>query len=1106
MQLADDQRGRGLASDGTVVHAHVPQWTGTRAVQSRSVPRVPARTVGLIASMGVFMAFLDNTVVGIAYPSLLKSFPGAGISGLSWVLNAYAIVFAALLVPAGRIADLLGRRRLFVLGIGLFTFASTLCAVAPTAEALIVARALQGAGAALLVPASLALVLHAHPGPTRSLAVAAWSATAVIAAGIGPSVGGALVQLHDWRLVFLVNVPIGLVVWRLSARNLVESRAPGGRGWPDLAGSLLLALVVGALVLAIVQFDKWGAVSPGVIAAVAAAAIGAAALGRRSRRHPVPVVDVALLRSRTFAVTSGLTLLGAIGFYAGGLANLLYLMHVWGYSPLEAGLAFTPAPLVAAASAVFAGRYAAGRDARPVLFAGALLLVMAPLWLALRGGTEPAFLEVYLPTAIVGSLGIGLTFPVVSAAAVADAPGEQFAAATALNSGIREMGAAIGIAVCVALLGTPASGDIAPFDRVWVFAGVCFVLLGATTLLAGRIQAGSSAAAAPAPKPPAKPLHAVIAGPAPLTEGADTRSIPEVAPNGASQVLSVLPPVLLASAEGVRLPAGEWLFRQGDDGDAAYIVEHGRVEVVAEPSGEEARVIRELGPGSAVGELALISGAPRSASLRARRDSTLLRLSRSRFESLLRDSPAFSRSLLAQLAEQLSDRQPPVASAPVPASVVALFTAGQDDACWRATALFTKAMADLGDTAVLDQRIGADRIVDALEQAERRHSRVLLLAGTPGSAWATACGRQADRALVVVGDVQSIGDPVRRALPRGADLAFAGRCSNAAGVQLSREIDAHSCQRIRAGADAGRDAAALARRMTGRSVGLVLSGGGARGFAHIGVIEELQAAGITIDRVAGASMGAFIGALFAAGLEPDEIDRCCYEEWVRRNPLSDYRVPRVSLIRGARVHAMLERVLPPAFEDLVRPFVCVSTDLIRGELVAHRRGELPLAVAASMSLPGIAPPVRLDNRLLCDGGVIDNLPVATMAAEGEGPIIASDVTEPEDRHAGRLDAPQREPSLAETLYRLVVLGAGDTVAAAQRHAELLIVPQRDGVGRLEFHQLDRMRELGRQAAAHALENGGAEAVRSLTWPNVAVGSQRGCAERMESVNCKGARS
>jgi predicted acylesterase/phospholipase RssA len=236
------------------------------------------------------------------------------------------------------------------------------------------------------------------------------------------------------------------------------------------------------------------------------------------------------------------------------------------------------------------------------------------------------------------------------------------------------------------------------------------------------------------------------------------------------------------------------------------------------------------------------------------------------------------------------------------------------------------------------------------------------------------------------------------------------------------------------------------------------------------VIDELMAAGITIDRVAGASMGAFIGALLAAGLGPDEIDHRCYLEWVRRNPASDYRLPRVSLIRGERVRAMLERVLPPAFEDHILPFMCVTTDMVRAELVVHRRGSLPAAVGASMALPAFAPPVRLDGRLLCDGGVLDNLPVAAMSADGEGPLIACDVGEPEDRHLGRVEAPDHDPTLPETLYRLILLKTEDTLAAAREYAQLVILPERNGAGRLDFHQLDYMREQGRRAAVQALDN------------------------------------
>jgi EmrB/QacA subfamily drug resistance transporter len=1029
------------------------------------LPRVAARTVGLIASMGVFMAFFDNTVVGIAFPNLLASFPHAGIGGLSWILNAYGIVFAALLVPAGCLADLVGRRRLFSAGVVLFTLSSLLCAVSPNVATLIAARALQGAGAAILVPASLALVLEANPGRSRAMAVTAWSATAVLAAGIGPSVGGLLVNLSGWRLVFLVNVPIGVVVWRLSARKLVESRAPGRGANPDLPGSLLLAMAVGALVVAIVQSDAWGPFSPAVLACVVAAVAGAAALVRRSRHHQAPVLDLALLRRRTFAVTSGLTIVGSIGFYAAGLANLLYLMEVWRYSPLEAGLAFTPAPFAAAVSAVLAGRWAAGRDARPLLVAGSVLWTAAPLWLAIRGGTHPAFLDVYLPSALVGAVGIGLTFPVISDVAVAEAPGRRFAAATALNTGIRELGAAIGIAICVALLDTHASSPLVPFHRIWYFAAACFVLLGAGAMFSGRIEAPRSAASADDVEQ--ETVHNG-AGRRPAASVPASHS-PEPVKQSGPGALEILPPDVLACAHRVQLAAGEWLFRQGEVGDSLYVVERGRIEVVAEAPGSDAEVLCELGPGAVVGELALISGAPRSASVRGRRDTTLLCLPGEDFEEVVKLSPDFSRALLRHLARQLEKSRPAPRRGRDPASVVALFTAGRDAESSRAIALFSKAFVDLGNTVLLDPRVGADRLAEALEQIERRHTQVLLLAGAPGTDWAASCARQADRVVLVVGEAPAAGHAARAALPRGADAALAGPVGDPAVTALLAEIGARSSQRIRPGADGGRDAAALARRVTGRSVGLVLSGGGARGFAHIGVIEELLAAGIAIDRVAGASMGAFIGAQLAAGVTPEEIDRRCYEEWVRRNPTNDYRLPRVSLIRGARVLAMLERVLPATFEDLVRPFLCVSTDLIRAELVSHRRGDLRLAVAASMSLPAFAPPVRLDGRLLCDGGLIDNLPIAAMAAEGEGPIIACDVGEPMGRHVGRVEAPEHDPTLPETLYHLVLMRTEDTLAAARRHARLVILPERDGVGRLDFYQLDRMREQGRRAAARALE-------------------------------------
>jgi len=202
---------------------------------------VASRTVLGVASFGAFLAFLDATVVNVAFPSIRESFPDASISNLSWVLNAYNIVFAAFLVPSGRLADLLGRKKAFGWGVLLFTGASLACALAPSIGFLVAARMAQALGAAVLVPASLALVVQAFPAEHRTHAVGLWGASAALASGLGPPIGGLLVQWGDWRWAFLVNLPFGIVAWFAARRGLVESRSPGRRRMPDLLGAGMMA-------------------------------------------------------------------------------------------------------------------------------------------------------------------------------------------------------------------------------------------------------------------------------------------------------------------------------------------------------------------------------------------------------------------------------------------------------------------------------------------------------------------------------------------------------------------------------------------------------------------------------------------------------------------------------------------------------------------------------------------------------------------------------------------------------------------------------------------------------------------------------------------------
>src|SRR5215472_1939731 len=292
--------------------------------------RPSPRTVLAIASLGGAVAFIDATIVNIAFPDIARSFPGTSISALSWVLNAYNIVFAAFLMASAGIADLLGRRRVFVFGLELFTVGSLLCAIAPSADALIAFRVVQGLGAAFLVPSALALVLNAFPPAHRSHGVALLSAVGAAAAGLGPSLGGLLVAAANWRLVFLVNVPIGVAAALLARRRLAESRSPGRRRIPDLPGTLLFAIAIGALVLGIVKGQEWGWGSARVIGALAMAFAFGAVVVRRCRRHRAPVLDLSLLEIRTVSVANAMTVIGAAGFYGYTLANVLFLTDVWG--------------------------------------------------------------------------------------------------------------------------------------------------------------------------------------------------------------------------------------------------------------------------------------------------------------------------------------------------------------------------------------------------------------------------------------------------------------------------------------------------------------------------------------------------------------------------------------------------------------------------------------------------------------------------------------------------------------------------------------------------------------------------------------------------------
>jgi predicted acylesterase/phospholipase RssA len=366
-----------------------------------------------------------------------------------------------------------------------------------------------------------------------------------------------------------------------------------------------------------------------------------------------------------------------------------------------------------------------------------------------------------------------------------------------------------------------------------------------------------------------------------------------------------------------------------------------------------------------------------------------------------------------------------------------------------------------------------------VDSCEREHDQVLMVCGQNGTigAWEEFCLGRADRIVVVAsGPLTEVA--ARLATLRDVDLLGVGATPGSG--ELEPWIDALDPRGVFAvaadGAERRADLRRTARRLAGRSLGVVFGGGGARAFSHLGVLEVLLDAGLLVDRVGGVSMGAFIGALLAAGNDSAAIDACCFEEWVRRNPINDYTVPRYSLIRGRKAEAMLERVFGEVnVEELARPFYSASVDLRGNRLVLHRRGPLMEAVGASICLPLIAPPLRRKGGLLIDGSLLDNLPVAPMGTSGEGPVLAIDVKGGDERpreRSGPPDAavrPARLPPLAETMARIALLSSANTEEAARRYADFTISVRVPGVGLLEFHQIDAAREAGRRAATAALE-------------------------------------
>jgi EmrB/QacA subfamily drug resistance transporter len=439
----------------------------------------PWRAFGLLA-VGVFLSVLDLFIVNIAFPAIERSFPSTTLSSLSWILSGYAIVYAAVLVPAGRLADIAGRRRVFIMGLLVFLVGSAACAAAPSVNFLIGARLVQAVGAAALIPTSLGLALPLFPAKKRPAVIGLWAAIAGVSAAAGPPIGGLLVEA-SWRWIFLINLPLGLLALVRISRTIPEFRDSEHARFPDLLGSLLLITAIALLTLGLVEGPDWRWDGRS-IGAFASSAVALTMFTIRSARHPAPAVELPLLRPLPFALSAVAALLFFAAFAVLLLANVLFLTNVWHYSVTRAGFAFLPGPVPAALIAGVSGRLGDRFGSARFGAAGGIIFALSSLWFIYQLGDERHYLTEYLPGTVVGGFGIGLVLPVLTTLAILTLPPGRLATGIGIQTTCRQIGAALGLAAFVAIAGSGTLSAKGEFDGPWLFMAIASGSAGAVQL------------------------------------------------------------------------------------------------------------------------------------------------------------------------------------------------------------------------------------------------------------------------------------------------------------------------------------------------------------------------------------------------------------------------------------------------------------------------------------------------------------------------------------------------------------------------------------------------------------------------------------------------
>ena len=444
-----------------------------------------------VAGLAMFLVGVDGSIVNVAFPSFRNDFDSISNAQLSWVLNAYVLVYAALLIVSGRLADRIGRLRVLSLGLIVFVVASVGVAISPNAPFLVIMRGLQGVGAALITPASMGLVIASWPVARRATAVTLWGACFASANAFGPAIGAGIIEIADWRWAFMINLPLGLIALGLGKRVFTETPKDTSAARPDVLGGGLLSLSTGLFVLAIVQGRDWGWASIGVVTSLLVGMLCLIAFTYRNRRHAEPILPRALATIQSFRSASLALFIFTLGMYALMLSLILFLVDAWNYSIGITGLSAAFAALVVTAASMIAGPLADRYGHRLIAGPGTLICALGMLWWIVMLNETPNYLIGYLPGVVLSAAGMGLSLGVLAAAGVSEVKPEYLSLASGVTQTARQFGGALGLAVLFAITGEPV-GSVDAFEAYkWGFVFIMITSITACVLVSQIRQSKS---------------------------------------------------------------------------------------------------------------------------------------------------------------------------------------------------------------------------------------------------------------------------------------------------------------------------------------------------------------------------------------------------------------------------------------------------------------------------------------------------------------------------------------------------------------------------------------------------------------------------------------